>query len=57
MMTRGHDRGRRPRPGGRREQPTMGQATIEFGRLLKGLREGRRVSQSKLAERADFDHS
>jgi transcriptional regulator with XRE-family HTH domain len=35
----------------------MGHATIEFGRLLKGLREGRRVSQSKLAERADFDHS
>jgi transcriptional regulator with XRE-family HTH domain len=35
----------------------MGQVTIEFGRLLKGFREGRRVSQSKLAERADFDHS
>ena len=35
----------------------MGQSTVEFGVLLKGLREARRVSQSKLAERADFDHS
>jgi transcriptional regulator with XRE-family HTH domain len=31
--------------------------TAEFGVLLKRLRENRRVSQSKLAERADFDHS
>jgi transcriptional regulator with XRE-family HTH domain len=29
----------------------------EFGGLLKGFRERRNVSQSKLAERADFDHS
>ena len=29
----------------------------EFGTLLKNLREKRVVSQSKLAERADFDHS
>jgi transcriptional regulator with XRE-family HTH domain len=29
----------------------------EFGQLLKSLRERRGVSQSKLAERADFDHS
>jgi len=37
----------------------MGQmrVTPEFGVLLKRLRENRRVSQSKLAERADFDHS
>lgn len=35
----------------------MGQRTMEFGVQLKGLREARRVSQSKLAERADFDHS
>jgi len=31
--------------------------TTEFGVLLKRVREARRVSQSKLAERADFDHS
>jgi transcriptional regulator with XRE-family HTH domain len=31
--------------------------TAEFGVLLKRVREARRVSQSKLAERADFDHS
>jgi transcriptional regulator with XRE-family HTH domain len=30
---------------------------MEFGRLLKTLRERSGVSQSKLAERADFDHS
>jgi transcriptional regulator with XRE-family HTH domain len=35
----------------------MGQAGADFGGLLKTMREGRRVSQSKLAERADFDHS
>jgi transcriptional regulator with XRE-family HTH domain len=35
----------------------MGHVSAEFGVLLKGVREGRRVSQSKLAERADFDHS
>ena len=35
----------------------MGHQGAEFGVLLKGLREARRVSQSKLAERADFDHS
>jgi transcriptional regulator with XRE-family HTH domain len=35
----------------------MIQASVEFGVLLKGLRETRRVSQSKLAERAEFDHS
>jgi transcriptional regulator with XRE-family HTH domain len=29
----------------------------EFGALLKNLREKRGVSQSKLAERAEFDHS
>jgi transcriptional regulator with XRE-family HTH domain len=35
----------------------MAQRTMEFGVQLKTLREARRVSQSKLAERADFDHS
>ena len=35
----------------------MGHQSAEFGVLLKGLREARRVSQSKLAERAEFDHS
>jgi transcriptional regulator with XRE-family HTH domain len=35
----------------------MAQRTVEFGVQLKSLREARRVSQSKLAERADFDHS
>jgi transcriptional regulator with XRE-family HTH domain len=35
----------------------MSQQSAEFGVLLKRLRESRRVSQSKLAERADFDHS
>jgi transcriptional regulator with XRE-family HTH domain len=35
----------------------MGQANVEFGVLLKTQREARRVSQSKLAERAEFDHS
>jgi len=35
----------------------MGHASAEFGVLLKAVREARRVSQSKLAERADFDHS
>jgi transcriptional regulator with XRE-family HTH domain len=35
----------------------MAQVSMQFGRLLKGFREARRVSQSKLAERADFDHS
>ncbi len=35
----------------------MGHQSPEFGVLLKGLREARRVSQSKLAERAEFDHS
>ena len=35
----------------------MAHRGAEFGVLLKGLREGRRVSQSKLAERAEFDHS
>ncbi len=29
----------------------------DFGALLKSLREKRKVSQSKLAERSDFDHS
>lgn len=29
----------------------------EFGKVLKRFRETRRVSQSKLAERAGFDHS
>ncbi len=32
-------------------------STTEFGKLLKTLRERHGVSQSKLAERADFDHS
>jgi transcriptional regulator with XRE-family HTH domain len=35
----------------------MAHRTVEFGVQLKALREARRVSQSKLAERADFDHS
>ncbi len=35
----------------------MSQQSAEFGVFLKRLREVRRVSQSKLAERADFDHS
>ncbi|MCC6312410.1 MAG: helix-turn-helix domain-containing protein [Thermomicrobiales bacterium] len=35
----------------------MGQRNVEFGVQLKAQREARRVSQSKLAERADFDHS
>ena len=35
----------------------MAHVTVDFGSLLKGYREGRRVSQSKLAERAEFDHS
>jgi transcriptional regulator with XRE-family HTH domain len=35
----------------------MGMRNVEFGVQLKALREARRVSQSKLAERADFDHS
>ena len=30
---------------------------LEFGVRLKAYREARRVSQSKLAERAEFDHS
>jgi transcriptional regulator with XRE-family HTH domain len=34
---------------------TMG--GTDFGNLLKSLRETNGVSQSKLAERADFDHS
>jgi transcriptional regulator with XRE-family HTH domain len=33
------------------------QMPIDFGGLLKGFRERRNVSQSKLAERAAFDHS
>ena len=33
------------------------QVSDEFGRLLKRCREARGVSQSKLAERAGFDHS
>ncbi len=37
-----------------REQVVIGSG---FGSALKGLREGNRVSQSKLAERAGFDHS
>lgn len=35
----------------------MLQHEIRFGVTLKGFREARRVSQSKLAERAGFDHS
>jgi len=35
----------------------MAQRNVEFGAQLKMMREARRVSQSKLAERADFDHS
>jgi transcriptional regulator with XRE-family HTH domain len=34
-----------------------GDGMTEFGQLLKTLRERRGVSQSKLAERAEFDHS
>ena len=33
------------------------QKTEGFGPVLKRFREARRVSQSKLAERAGFDHS
>lgn len=33
------------------------QAFAGFGKALKRFREGRQVSQSKLAERAGFDHS
>jgi Predicted transcriptional regulator with C-terminal CBS domains len=32
-------------------------SATEFGDLLRRMRESRRVSQSKLAERSDFDHS
>ncbi len=36
----------------------MFQQTVDgFGKVLKRFRESRRVSQSKLAERAGFDHS
>ncbi len=35
----------------------MQHGSTEFGALLKSLREKRNVSQSKLAERAEFDHS
>jgi transcriptional regulator with XRE-family HTH domain len=35
----------------------MHQISVDFGVLLKRFREGRSVSQSKLAERAEFDHS
>lgn len=35
----------------------MQASNSEFGALLKSFREKRGVSQSKLAERADFDHS
>ena len=35
----------------------MNEQNQGFGGVLKGLREVRRVSQSKLAERAGFDHS
>lgn len=35
----------------------MQQGGTEFGALLKSQREKRGVSQSKLAERAEFDHS
>ncbi len=35
----------------------MAQRKLEFGVQLKVMREARRVSQSKLAEWADFDHS
>lgn len=35
----------------------MFQSEIRFGTTLKQFREARRVSQSKLAERAGFDHS
>ncbi len=40
-----------------RGQPMIQQISIDFGVLLKRFREGRGVSQSKLAERAEFDHS
>lgn len=35
----------------------MQQKSSEFGALLRSLRERQGVSQSKLAERAEFDHS
>ena len=35
----------------------MAQQIVDFGLLLKKCREARGVSQSKLAERAGFDHS
>ncbi|MFL5761715.1 MAG: helix-turn-helix domain-containing protein [Thermomicrobiales bacterium] len=38
-------------------RPMIQQITLDFGVKLKRFREARGVSQSKLAERADFDHS
>lgn len=35
----------------------MNQKTTDFGAMLRSLRERQGVSQSKLAERAEFDHS
>jgi transcriptional regulator with XRE-family HTH domain len=35
----------------------MRETVAEFGGVLKAFREARRVSQSKLAKRAGFDHS
>jgi transcriptional regulator with XRE-family HTH domain len=39
------------------EAGMYGQVSESFGAVLKQFREARRVSQSKLAERAGFDHS
>lgn len=49
-------------PDRQRSTKTIGVAmarngSTEFGALLRTLREKRNVSQSKLAEKADFDHS
>ena len=41
----------------REEEIVFQQDEVAFGSTLKRLREVRRVSQSKLAERAGFDHS
>jgi transcriptional regulator with XRE-family HTH domain len=40
-----------------KERGAVQHGGTEFGALLKSLREKRGVSQSKLAERAEFDHS
>ena len=56
MLTRRQQAGRDP-PTQAEVRATMGHIGADFGGLLKAMREARRISQSKLAERADFDHS